>query len=252
MTKILIVNADDFGLSHGTNYGIVEAHRHGIVTSTTAMMNATGIEHAAALSADFPALGVGLHFVLSYGVPLTNMPSLAREGVLGKWLWETAGSGLLKDDEVVAELHRQYDSFVSLFGRMPTHIDSHHHAHFIPQVWQHVASFARDKGLPLRIDWQATRQQNITVQDIRGVDYFISDFYAENVSSRFILDALERATVENEQTVELMCHPGFVDKIVMQSRYCHPRLDELEVLTSPTLKQHILEQGFLLGNYTDL
>ena len=252
MTKILIVNADDFGLSHGTNYGIVEAHRHGIVTSTTAMMNATGIEHAAALSADFPALGVGLHFVLSYGVPLTNMPSLAREGVLGKWLWETAGSGLLKDDEVVAELHRQYDSFVSLFGRMPTHIDSHHHAHFIPQVWQHVASFARDKGLPLRIDWQATRQQNITVQDIRGVDYFISDFYAENVSSRFVLDALERATVENEQTVELMCHPGFVDKIVMQSRYCHPRLFVLEVLTSPTLTQHILAQGFLLGNYTDL
>lgn len=28
MTKLLIVNADDFGLSPGVNYGIIEAHRH--------------------------------------------------------------------------------------------------------------------------------------------------------------------------------------------------------------------------------
>lgn len=40
MMKLLIVNADDFGLSPGVNYGIIAAHRHGLVTSTTAMMNA--------------------------------------------------------------------------------------------------------------------------------------------------------------------------------------------------------------------
>ena len=37
MERLLIVNADDFGLSKGQNYGIIEACRNGIVTSTTAL-----------------------------------------------------------------------------------------------------------------------------------------------------------------------------------------------------------------------
>ena len=35
MERVLIVNADDFGLSKGQNYGIIEACRNGVVTSTT-------------------------------------------------------------------------------------------------------------------------------------------------------------------------------------------------------------------------
>ncbi len=38
MERLLIVNADDFGLSKGQNYGIIEACRNGIVTSTTALV----------------------------------------------------------------------------------------------------------------------------------------------------------------------------------------------------------------------
>lgn len=252
MMKLLIVNADDFGLSPGVNYGIIEAHRHGLVTSTTAMMNAGGIEHAAEISADYPLLGVGLHFVLSYGRPLSAMPSLVREGHLGKWVWEVAKQGSLADEDIVAELHQQFDRFVSLFGRQPTHIDSHHHVHFVPQVWQHVSDFARKKGVPVRLDWQAIRQQNIPVQGVRGVERFINDFYAENVSDRFVLEALRRATLGDEQSVELMCHPAFIDKTGMASSYCFPRLDELEVLTSPALQRAVVELGFRLGTYRDL
>ena len=36
MERVLIVNADDFGLSKGQNYGIIEACRNGVVTSTAA------------------------------------------------------------------------------------------------------------------------------------------------------------------------------------------------------------------------
>lgn len=95
MEYLLIVNADDFGLSKGQNYGIVEACRHGVVTSITAMVNGEAIEHAAALSRDLPDLGVGMHFVLTLGMPLTAMPGLTREGVLGKWIWERAEEGTL-------------------------------------------------------------------------------------------------------------------------------------------------------------
>jgi hypothetical protein len=50
MENVLIVNADDFGLSKGQNYGIIEACRRGVVTSTTALVNGEAVDHAAQLS----------------------------------------------------------------------------------------------------------------------------------------------------------------------------------------------------------
>ena len=37
--KCLIVNGDDFGASRGINRGILEAHRSGILTSTSLLVN---------------------------------------------------------------------------------------------------------------------------------------------------------------------------------------------------------------------
>ncbi len=78
MTRLLVVNADDFGLSKGQNYGIIEAHRHGIVTSTTAMVNGGAIAHAVELSQHAPELGIGMHFVLTLGEPLSVMPAFTK------------------------------------------------------------------------------------------------------------------------------------------------------------------------------
>ena len=46
MERLLIVNADDFGLSKGQNYGILDACKNGLVTSTTALVNGAAIDHA--------------------------------------------------------------------------------------------------------------------------------------------------------------------------------------------------------------
>src|SRR6266566_1016448 len=59
--KYLIVNADDFGASHGINRGIMEAHQRGILTSTSLLVNCVGSREAAELSRATPGLSVGLH-----------------------------------------------------------------------------------------------------------------------------------------------------------------------------------------------
>lgn len=100
MERVLIVNADDFGLSKGQNYGIVEAYRNGVVTSTTALVNGEAIDHAAQLSRELPALGVGMHFVLTLGKPVSEMPGLTRDGLLGKWIWQMAEEDTLPLDEM--------------------------------------------------------------------------------------------------------------------------------------------------------
>lgn len=59
MERVLIVNADDFGLSKGQNYGIIEACKNGLVTSTTALVNGAAISHAAQLSRCVRSWGSG-------------------------------------------------------------------------------------------------------------------------------------------------------------------------------------------------
>jgi chitin disaccharide deacetylase len=60
----LIVNADDFGLTEQVSRGILDAHRDGIVTSTTLMANGAAFDAAVAMSRQAPRLGIGVHLNL--------------------------------------------------------------------------------------------------------------------------------------------------------------------------------------------
>jgi len=252
MERLLIVNADDFGLSKGQNYGIVESFRHGVVTSTTALVNGAAIEHAAQLSRNLPTLAVGMHFVLTLGQPLTPMPGLARQGELGKWIWQMAEADTLPHAEIAEELASQYQRFVALFGREPTHLDSHHHVHMIPQILPIVAQFAAARGLPLRLDRPAGLPASDLLAGLRSTQGFSSGFYGEAISDALFLQELDASAARGEDSLEMMCHPAFVDNIIRQSSYCYPRLTELEVLTSLSLKYAIAERGYRLGNFCDL
>lgn len=66
----LIINADDFGYCKGVNYGIIEAHTDGILTSTTMMANMPGFDHAVELHRQHPKLGIGVHLNLTTGSPV--------------------------------------------------------------------------------------------------------------------------------------------------------------------------------------
>ena len=252
MERVLIVNADDFGLSRGQNYGIIEACRNGLVTSTTAMVNAGAIAHAAALARTLPTLAVGMHFVLTLGQPLTPMPGLTREGQLGKWIWQMAQEDTLPLEEIARELEAQYRRFVALFGAEPTHFDSHHHVHMIPQIFPLVAAFAREKGIAMRIDRALEARDGLDGQGVRSSDGFSSAFYGESISDALLLQIVDRSADAGERSLEVMCHPAFVDAAIMESAYCYPRLAELDVLTSPGLAQAIAQRGYRLGSYRDL
>ena len=71
MIKRLIVNADDYGLSEGVCLRILKAHRDGILTSTTCMMNMENIEKYLEMTKDYPNLGLGVHLNITVGKPLT-------------------------------------------------------------------------------------------------------------------------------------------------------------------------------------
>ena len=249
MENLLIVNADDFGLSKGQNYGIIEACRRGVVSSTTALINGEAVEHAAQLSRDVPELGVGMHFVLTLGMPLSPMPGLTRDGQLGKWIWEMAEQNALPLEEITRELNCQFNRFVDVFGKEPTHIDSHHHVHMITAIFPIVAEFAQRKGVAIRVDREVPGVPDCAV---KSTDGFSSAFYGDEIDEALFLKVLDESAARGEKSVEVMAHPAFVDNTVRKSAYCWPRLVELDVLTSASLKYAIAERGYRLGTFRDL
>ena len=223
MKKYCIVNGDDFGASHGINRGILEAHRKGILTSTSLMVNMPGAEEAARLSRQVPLMSIGLH------ATLTNED--------GKALIDFDSPEICR-----TELNRQWDRFVGLLKRLPTHLDSHHNIH-------------RDERLKPLFTEMAERQ-NVFLREDSQVRYF-SEFYGQWDGEPH----LEQISVENlcrmlqtevtEGFTELSCHPGYVDPDYVTS-YCLERETELQTICSPFVRQTLNELGIELISYQEL
>src|SRR5438046_7070216 len=98
--KWLIINGDDFGASRGINRGIVQAHRDGILTSTSLLVDRPASVDAGARARQHPHLSVGLHLEL-------DASDSEAEGV-------------------AAQCERQLVRFRELTGTLPTHVASPH------------------------------------------------------------------------------------------------------------------------------
>jgi chitin disaccharide deacetylase len=216
--KYLIVNADDFGASHGINRGIMEAHQRGILTSTSLLVNtAWGLE-AAVLSRTAPDLSVGLH------------ADLRNE------LRDTTGDPRRRVGE---ELEKQFVRFGELMGRPPTHLDSHHNLHRDPRALPEFLALAAKHGLPLR--------------EHSPVRYF-SKFYGqwagkthlEQVSVESLARMLE--TEIEDGITELSCHPGYVETS-HATGYGVEREAELRTLCDPIVREVVSARSIQLISY---
>ncbi|PLT28853.1 chitin disaccharide deacetylase [Peribacillus deserti] len=242
----LIINADDFGYSNGVNLGIIEAFQKGIVTSATLMANMPGAAHAAALAAQNPGLGVGIHLVLDCGYPVnSSVHSLVDDtGKFHKTDVVLSG-GDIKDIE--KELTSQIERFLS-FGLVPTHIDSHHHVHGHERVFPIVKDLAIKYDIPIR---PASEELLKAEDSLKSVDYFNPEFYGESLSNQTIIDVINKC--KDYETAEIMTHPAYLDEAILSgSSYALPRVRELSILTAQEVRDFISEQGIELATYKQI
>src|SRR5690349_17679403 len=139
MPRYLIVNADDFGLSHGVNRGIIECAESGILTSASLMVRWPAAAEAAAYAKQNPKISIGLHVDLG-------------EWVLRNGEWESLYKVVDAEDklEVDAEITHQLAEFRRLVGRDPSHLDSHQHVHRNEPARAVMLKLAQELGVPLR------------------------------------------------------------------------------------------------------
>lgn len=222
MTKHLIVNADDFGASYGVNRGIIDCHIKGIVTSASLMVTGSAVTEAVSMSRDNPSLSVGLH-------------------------WDICGEDEREFDTgnlaaVREEIEKQLETFVNLMDKMPTHLDSHRHAHRENHLMPIFSEILTPLGIPIRFNGR-----------VRYVGGFYAQWEWKVTNLKYVgvhfLQQLLREEVKDGWT-EISCHPGYVTSDY-HAVYLHEREEEIKTLTNPQLKQIIKDLGITLVSYAD-
>ncbi len=202
---------------------------------------------AAAEMAAHPDLGVGLHVALTGGppvLPAERLPSLVDAD--GRLPRRPEGLGGADPAEVMAEVRAQFDRFRRLTGRLPTHLDGHHHSHRVPAVLDAVLAVAGEHGLPVR-DAGAGMRPRLEAAGIATTDRFVDRFYGDEVRLEVLLEIVAGLA---PGTTEVMCHPGRVDEdLAAGSTYTVDREREIELLTHPQVLAAVRRQGIRLAHF---
>lgn len=251
--KRIIFNADDLGRTVGINDGIFQAHRRGLVKSATLMVGFDAARDAAARLREHPRLGVGLHVTMTGArptLPPERVPSLVDAAGNLPRKPDQLGSALFED--VMAEASNQLRLFRELTGRLPTHLDSHHHSHREPVVLEAVVSLAKAHALPVRRSSDVLAER-FRVEGLASTDSFVESFFDEAATVAHLLEVIAGAAAGAASSVEVMCHPGYADPLLRaESSYSDVREREIAVLCDPLVLAAFAASGMVNSRFDEL
>ena len=274
MSKKVIINADDFGIAEGVNRGIAECHLNGVLNSASLLVNMPGTKDAAELSQKMPGLKIGLHISLIGGQPVSRkeeVPFLVNENgffpkrgidFIRKLVY--TGTRMLKD--VTREIRAQIE-LMKQFGLKIEHIDSHDHIHIFPSIMEIVIKLAKEYRIP-RIRYP---NQKVSYAANNFSQYFKG--FLLSVLSSFSRNKLHKSGIAvcdhcwglaesgnlNERALtailrvlpeglnEIMCHPGYVDRDLLEVfPVIYNWEEETKALTSSRVKTLMNDCGIEL------
>jgi len=268
----LIVNADDFGRSRSINAAVIRAHREGILTTASLMVNEPDCAEAVALAKDNPRLGVGLHLTLLCGrsaLPPQQIPDLVDAA--GRFSENPVAVGMRYffsrrlRPQLEAEIAAQFERFHATGLRLD-HVNGHLHLHLHPTVFRILMTHAREWRIThLRLTrdpfWlnQRLASDHLLYQASHHVIYRLLSAWARPALRRLgirhtdrVFGLLQNARVDEGCVARLLPRLPAGDSEL----YSHPSLDEFQhefdALVAPRVPALVAEQAIQLIRYQDL
>ncbi|MGV3772136.1 MAG: hopanoid biosynthesis-associated protein HpnK [Verrucomicrobiales bacterium] len=268
----LIINADDFGRSSSINHAVIDAHKNGILTTASLMVNGDAVDEAVALAKENPALGVGLHLSLVCGkstltherIPMLvdNQNRFSENPVAAgmQYFFQTAARFHL-EQEIEAQFARFHETGLPL-----DHVNGHLHFHLHPSVFKLLQpSLIKWKVRAMRLTYEPW-EMNLLVEKGRWA-YRISHAFIFSLLSRRVRPFFEKQGIACADQVFGLLQNAMVDKKYLlrllpdlpagtSEIYSHPSLDEFrneyEALIDPEVVQAITNRNIELIRYQDL
>lgn len=276
----LIINGDDFGYSEAVNRAIVQAHRAGVLTSASLMVNESAADQAIALAKANPNLAVGLHLVLVLGraaLPHSEIPHIANSEQRFAESSFRAGINYYFSAAARRELRRemraQFERFTAT-GLPFSHVDGHTHLHMHPTIFNELIELCEEFGvrrvrvvkgemrLSLKLD-----HQRLPIKLVWGTVFNLLGRWCEkrlkrhgfapppkvygllqsgDMNEEYLIGLLEK--MENRKS-EIYAHPLAFDADDAAQRENPGGIRELHALTSDRVRRTIQKAGFRLATY---
>lgn len=260
--RLLIINADDLGIYHAVNTGILQSLRHGIVQSTSLMVTSPAALQAMQILRENPDISFSIHLTIICDMdtylsgPLTaaeKVPSLiTQDGYFYTLDHESKLLAQAKLDEVEVEFRTQIETVLNA-GLKPTHLDWHclHHGGR-DDIFEMTLGLAREYGLALRVSHRALIEP-LHQQGLPTAEYDLLDSFSlklDGKSARYAQMLRELPAGLSEWAV----HPSVGDAY---SQTIDPggwqvRRTDFEFLMSPEAREIIEQEGIILLSYRPL
>jgi predicted glycoside hydrolase/deacetylase ChbG (UPF0249 family) len=265
--RVLIINADDFGMCHDENEATIEGLTSGLFTSSTILVTCPWFEEAADFARANSEADLGVHLTLTsewdrykWGPVLGRnaVPSLVNEqGYLRRDLPEVYANDRLS--EVEAELRAQIDKALAA-GIDVTHLDSHMGPlHLRADYHTLYVRLARDYGLPIR---RASRR----VMSQLGMDSIVAEMERDDIlcPDNFVFEGPPSpAETEGYWTglirglktgvTEVLCHPALArTELRGCARDAEQREADFRFFTSDGARRLLADEGIQRIGYRGL
>ena len=272
--RLLIVSADDYGLSTSLSAAILRAGERGVVTSTSALAVAPAFDGMAPALRD-AGIGVGAHLALvGEDPPLLSareVPTLVGEDGSFRASWRQLVPDLVRKrvdpDDIRRELRAQLDALAQ-HGLDVTHVDSHQHTHLWPSVRDVVIELATERSIgAIRVPRSARLgvvgvtvrrcarrlESAATAAGLAWPEAFAGLDEAGGLGTPEMNRAIVRLAQTGARTAELGTHPGERYDVDLEPyRWGYRWADELHALLSVTVRHTIATHGLRTGTFADL
>ncbi len=264
--KLLILHADDLGVSHSVNAASFEALDKGAISSASIMMPTPWVTEVAAYAKSHPNADLGLHLTLTSEWDTYRWGSVESKDKVPS-LQDSTGTfpsdvapvaTRAKPAEVERELRAQIDRALAL-GIRPTHLDSHMGALFAtPELMATYVKVAHDYRLPFLALKLPPPSPPMPLSDkdiVLDAVIIAGPDVPRDKWKEFYVNAI--ASLKPGLT-ELIVHLGRDDAELQAVMVNHEpygsawRQRDFDVVMSPEFKQALQDHGVTLVTWKDL
>lgn len=267
--KLLIVHADDLGMSHSVNLATIKGFESGLVNSGSIMVPCPWFSEIATYARANPQADLGLHLTLtSEWTSFRWGPVMSKDRVsslLDKngffHLLESEAAAKADPKEVELEIRAQVER-AKAFGIQPTHLDSHMGTLYQnKELFEVFMKVARDYKLPVRIAKNWIPRADYLASTLKPDDLFIDQILdigpdvAPADWAKFYTEAIKKL---QPGVTEVVIHLAYDDAEMKGATFDHPnwgaawRQRDLDFFTSDAFRQLLREEKIKLITWREL
>ena len=270
-TKLLIIHADDAGLSHSENQATIKALQNGSVNSYSIMVPCAWFFEMATFAKNNPQFDYGIHLTLTcewenykFGpvLPVSEVSSLVdQNGYFYKTRADFKNNA--KPEEVKKELTAQIEKALQ-FGLEPTHLDSHMCSVGVtPEILDIYKGLGKKYNLPVFINKQFVESVSLSDKKYNYGNTLLADNLLIGHFTDFEKDELRNSYVKALDNIQpgfnvFLLHPAFDNSEMQGITINHPnfgsewRQIDFDFFTSAECESKIKENNIQLITWKEI